>query len=174
MFDAVTECTIKRGITPKALAGRLTAVTIAVILASFAIILPMYYKEAFFLMIIPVVFAIVIPLIVFKRTRVEFEYSYFEKTLTISKIVNKSSRKKIAEFDLSKSEVIAPVLSERIRNGGTIQILDYTSHKNENVEKIYSIMGNVEDAGTVEVRIEPSEELLQRFAGDFVRKFYKE
>lgn len=46
--------------------------------------------------------------IYFRRTVVEFEYTYMDKELRVDRIYNQSKRKQVDVFDLNKTEIIAP------------------------------------------------------------------
>ena len=48
------------------------------------------------------------------RSVVEFEYAYLDKELTVDKIFSKSSRKRVAVYEIDKMEVFAPIRSHRL------------------------------------------------------------
>ena len=55
-----------------------------------------------------VVCGVISYVIYFRRTVVEFEYTYMDKELRVDRIYNQSKRKQVDVFDLNKTEIIAP------------------------------------------------------------------
>ena len=69
-----------------------------------------------------------------RQTYVEYEYLYLDKTLTIDKICNRSSRKKVAEYSLENMELLAPAASHRFDsyvNRGGIKTVDFSSRQED-------------------------------------------
>ena len=49
--------------------------------------------------------------IVYLNADLEYEYLYLDKELTIDKVMAKTKRKRVAVFELSKMEIVAPIKS---------------------------------------------------------------
>ena len=66
------------------------------------------------LIIIAVSIAIcVADIFIFPRFQTEWEYQYVNGELDVDRIINKAKRKRMASYDISKAELIAPAASHR-------------------------------------------------------------
>ena len=93
------------------------------------------------------------------RMKQEYEYYLLNSTLEVSKILNKEKRQSIMEFDLRKSEIVAPVDSPELEHFRPTKKLDFTSgSKNNNV---YSIIIPMEHA-LYNILIEPDEKMQEQ------------
>ena len=89
---------------------------------------------------------------------VEFEYFYMDEELIISKIVNKSRRKKILELDNGVIKLIAPINSSEIEGFNNLEKLDCTDNNPLNVPYtiVYMNKGNLK-----RVNIQMNDELYK-------------
>ena len=66
--------------------------------------------------------------IIIPRTKLEYEYSYLNGELSIDKIYDKRTRKKLVVYDLTSAEVVAPADSNSIkRHLHDKKVKDYSS-----------------------------------------------
>lgn len=65
------------------------------------------------------------------QANIEYEYLYLDKELTVDKISNQSNRKKVAVYDLSKLEIMAPKKSARLDRYQNLKAKDYSSESEE-------------------------------------------
>lgn len=64
---------------------------------------------------------------------IEFEYFYMDEELTISKIVNKSRRKKILELNDGVIKLIAPMNSTELKAFNNLEQVDCTTNEPSNL-----------------------------------------
>lgn len=83
-------------------------------LAVLSVISGLFVSPFFFLGVI--VCGVLSYVIYFRRTVVEFEYTYMDKELRVDRIYNQSSRKQVAVFDLNKAEIVAISTSPALDN----------------------------------------------------------
>lgn len=107
--------------------------------------------------------------IVFPRLKVEFEYSLLNHYLDISAIYNMSKRKKKAEIDIQKAEIIAPAGSPRLNSFRPVKVQNFSS--GDPNAKCYSIMISI-DQKLNHLIIEPDEKMLQLIKGWMGQKMY--
>ena len=107
--------------------------------------------------------------IVFPRLKVEYEYSLLNHYLDVSVIYNMSKRKKKAEIDIQKAEIIAPTGSPRLNSFRPVKVQDFSSG-DSNV-KSFSIMITM-DQKLNQFIIEPDEKMLQLMKGWMGQKMY--
>lgn len=107
--------------------------------------------------------------LVFPYFKVEYEYSLLNHDLEISVIYNKEKRKKKAEFDLRKAEIIAPEDSPRLNHYNPVKTFNFTSG-NKNA-KTFSIMTSINDILT-NIIIEPDEKMLAQMRSWTGSKMY--
>ena len=81
--------------------------------------------------ILAVALIIFLSYLYFKNNDVEWEYALVEKTMYIDKIMKKSKRKRMGEYDLTKTEVMAPEGSSYIKE------YDYRNLKCTDFSKSY-------------------------------------
>ena len=71
---------------------------------------------------------------------IDYEYSLVDKELRVAKIMNKERRKAIANYDLEKMEILAPVNSHELdsyRNRQNDKESDYSTHDESRKATIY-------------------------------------
>jgi len=102
MNETYVECMIKRKPNPVMKALKIFVITMAVI----SILLGML--GLIFMLLFGAAFA-AIAYFVGLNADIEYEYLYIDRQLLIDKVMNRSRRKKIAEYDLERMEILAPV-----------------------------------------------------------------
>lgn len=106
------------------------------------------------------------------RQDVEYEYIFVNNDCEISKIIKKSSRKKVYEFDGGKVQKVMPYTSNRFDNERQahpdMQICDYTSGYPETQSGWYVFILNVKNH-TEAVVLELNEKCVEH-----VKCFYKD
>lgn len=107
--------------------------------------------------------------IVFPKLKVEYEYSLLNHYLDISVIYNMSKRKKKAEIDIQKAEIIAPLGSARLNSFHPVKVQDFSSGDPD--KKCYSIMIST-DQTLNQIIIEPDEKMLHQIKGWMGQKMY--
>ncbi len=100
----------------------------------------------------------------------EYEYLYVDKEISIDKIMSKEKRKHVMNVDLNKMEIIAPLTSHELDSykARGVKIYDFSSKEEGN--KVYAIVYENGQEGTVMVNIEPNEEMLRAIKNVFPRK----
>ncbi len=68
----------------------------------------------------------------FRYTKLEYEYTYVDKEIAVDRIASKTSRKRVAAYDMGKVEIIAPEKSVHLDGFRHKQYkkVDYTSNTN--------------------------------------------
>ena len=89
----------------------------------------------------------------------EYEYLYVDRDLTVDKILNRKSRKRVATYSLSKIEIMAPFRSYRLDDYRNRQVTekDYSIGKEEKPDRRYVMYYE----GNQRIILSPSEELIQ-------------
>lgn len=105
------------------------------------------------------------------RTRVEYEYTYFQKELQVDIIYNEETRKPVATYDLSKMEACVKVKSDKMGEYERRQLetKDYSSKMSENEGQVYAIIYD----GKTKILFEPGEKLVKSLNYDFPRKVFE-
>ncbi|MBO5460891.1 MAG: hypothetical protein J5983_03735 [Ruminococcus sp.] len=96
---------------------------------------------------------------VFPYFKVEYEYALLNHYLEISAIFNKEKRKKKAEIDIQKAEIIAPTGSHRLDSYRPAKVLDFSS--GDKNAKTYSILTSSQDK-LFSIIVEPDERMLNQ------------
>ncbi len=112
---------------------------------------------------------ILVVFLVFPYFKVEYEYSLLNHDLDISAIYNKEKRKKKAEIDLQKAEIIAPSNSPRLGHYNPAKTLDFSSGRKD--AKTFSIMTLSNDK-LFNIIIEPDETMLSQMRSWMGSKMY--
>ena len=70
---------------------------------------------------------------------VEYEYIYLDKEITVDRIFAKSRRKKAAKYNMDKTEIIAPISSDRldIYKGRNLKTEDFSERNPETAGQCY-------------------------------------
>ncbi len=67
------------------------------------------------------------------NANIEFEYQYCDKEITVDKILNKSRRKNVAKYDVTKIEVLAPSRSYHLDEykNRSFKTVDYSAREKD-------------------------------------------
>lgn len=128
---------------------------------------------------IPYIGVLVVALVIFltyvyfKNNDVEWEYALVEKSMYIDKIMKKSKRKRMGEFDLTKTEAMAPLESYHIKeyDNRNLKVYDYSSQIPENIKNMFAmvILNNNE---LVKLILEPDERMLKELRDIIPRQLH--
>lgn len=164
MNETYVECMVKRK-TPVYM-SLLKVLTI--MLAACFILLGMVNLIA---MIIGLLFALA-AYFVRLNADLEYEYLYVDKELTVDKVMAKSRRKRVAVFDMSKMEVLAPIKSYHLDNYKNRQdkTVDYSSGEEKQPDSRYVFFYD----GRQKVVFEPNEEMVKAIQMVAPRKVFKD
>lgn len=108
------------------------------------------------------------------RFNVEWEYQYVNGELDIDRITNKAKRKRIASYDLTNAELLAPAVSHRLdyySSNTKLKVKDYTSCEPERAKFVYALVIAKEGEMT-KVLFEPSEKMLKDMRTKAPRKVF--
>ena len=173
MFETVVECLVKRKTPLKAYVGRS-----AIIFFDFLLLMVIYFlalaASAFmFAAVFIIALGIILTYVVFTRTDLEYEYSFYDGEMRVDKIMHKSSRKKLHTFNFGKMDFMAPEGSHHL--GGTVsnrKKYDYSAGDEESVNYVAVLYD--ENNTAVELLFTPNEELLERLNKTYPRKVYQD
>ena len=107
-----------------------------------------------------------------QRTKVEYEYAYFNKEMDVDVIYSMEKRKRVKTFDMTKLEVLAPASSYHLDEykNRNYKEADYSSRKPENAQNVYVMY----IGGMDKVIFEPTPELVKAIANIAPRKVFTE
>ena len=106
------------------------------------------------------------------RTKVEYEYAYFDKELDVDVIYSMQKRKKVATYDITKLEMLAPASSYHLDEfkNRNYKTADYSSRKAEHEQDVYVMYIGGKD----KVVFEPSQEMIKAIRNIAPRKVFTE
>lgn len=151
--DSYAECLVKKR-TP-GYSGLLTALlALGVLLSAGSILLfRLFGFIAFLLMYLTAVY-------VHRLRRVEYEYLFAEGQFTVDVILNKSRRKKMAEYDLENIQIVAPVHSNKLQEfERKVKTIEDFSSGNADAKRYAMICQK--DGSCKKVLFEPDERMLR-------------
>lgn len=107
--------------------------------------------------------------ILWRNARVEYEYLYVDKILSIDKILGMSKRKKAWEGSMDDVQIIAPAGSATLNDHrpSNQKVLDFTSQLPN--KKVYAAVFQV-GSENVKLLFEPNDKMLQCFRQTAPRK----
>ena len=110
--------------------------------------------------------------IVYLNADLEYEYLYLDKELTIDKVMAKTKRKRVAVFELSKMEIVAPIKSWHLDNykNRTDKVTDYSSGEEKKPDKRFIFFYE----GGRKIIFEPNEEMVKAMQFATPRKVFKD
>ena len=163
MGDFFSEWIVKRK-TPQNVKVIQTLLVIVCVLSCALIIIP-------YVGVLVVAVIIFLTYIYFKNNDVEWEYALVEKTMYIDKIMKKSKRKRMGEYDLAKTEVMAPEGSAYIKeyDSKNLKVMDFSSLIPENKKYVMVILNNNE---LVKLVLEPNERMLKELRDIIPRQLH--
>lgn len=105
-------------------------------------------------------------------SEVEYEYTFFDKELTVDSITGKSKRKTVETFTLDKIEAMAPVKSYHLDDyrNRQVRVSDYSIGEELKPDLRYSIYYE----GGRQILISPSEELVKAMKNLAPRKIFND
>ncbi|MCI6429795.1 MAG: DUF6106 family protein [Oliverpabstia sp.] len=168
MSDLYLEELVKKKRTGKDSALRmglmvLTAVMVVLALLSWNLII-----------IVAAIAVCVADIFIFPRFNTEWEYQYVNGEVDVDRILNKAKRKRIASFDISNAEILAPASSHRLdyyNNNPKMKVSDYSSHDPERERNVYAMIVSNEGQIT-KILFEPSEKMLKDLRTKAPRKVF--
>ena len=121
--------------------------------------------------VLAVALVIFLTYIYFKNNDVEWEYALVEKSMYVDKIMKKSKRKRMGEYDLTKAEVMAPEDSSYIKEyaNRNLKVCDYSSLIPENRKYALVILNNNE---LIKLILEPDERMLKELRNIIPRQLH--
>lgn len=168
MSDLYLEEMVKKKRTTKDMILRsllmgLTAVMVVISLLTFNI-----------LFTVPAIAICIADIFIFPRFSVEWEYQYVNGELDVDRILNKAKRKRIASYDISNAEIVAPLHSHRLdyyNNNSKLKTVNYTSCDPEREKLVYAMITTGEGDIT-KVLFEPTEQMLKDMRAKAPRKVF--
>lgn len=160
MRNFMTEQLVKRKTTATDL-----LIKAGLILATVISLLCFFANTFFSILFVVLVF---VDMYLFKRLDVEYEYTYFEGTLDIAKIMSKQSRKEMFSTDVKEDmEIIAPTGTPELERYQVAKTLDYSSKNPSN--KTYTMVTSYKEQ-KVKMIFEPNEKMLNSMRDAVPRK----
>ena len=106
------------------------------------------------------------------RTKIEYEYIYFNKELDIDVIYSMQKRKRVVTYDLTQLEMLAPANSYHLDDfrNRNYKVRDFSSLKEENNSNVYVMY----IAGTDKVIFEPTPQMFKTIGNFSPRKVFTE
>ena len=100
----------------------------------------------------------------------EYEYLYLDKELTVDKVMAKSRRKRMAQYDLNRMEIFAPMNSYHLDSfkNRTAKTIDYSSSEEKQPEARYVMYY---DSGE-RIVLEPNQEMIRAIKNIAPRKVF--
>ena len=169
-MDDFIEYTVKKKTTNKQKLVRVLNWALMVYLAFMSII----WLPAQFVMIglfAVVGYWLIYHFFIYPMTDLEYDYIYCEKEITIDKVLNKSRRKNIGKYDVSKIEAMAPSRSYHLDEykNRTFKVVDFSSRqKDQQPDPTYTIFYD----GKEKIILEPTKEFVEAVRNVAPRKVF--
>ncbi len=162
MSETYVECLVKKKSNPAK--GFLRILTIMLSVAFF--LLGFLFAPA---LIVGLVMAVV-AYFVYMNAELEYEYLYLDKELTVDKVMAKTKRKRVAQYDLNRMEIFAPMNSYHLDNfkNRTAKTVDYSSGEAKQPEVRYVMYY---DSGE-RIVLEPNQEMVKAIKNIAPRKVF--
>ncbi len=112
MAETYVECLVKR--KDKPLAVFIRNLMIALAIASMILTFMFGHGAVVFLLVVMASIFGVGAYLMSLQLKLEYEYLYLDKELSVDRIRNQQNRKKVAEYDLNKMEILAPIHSHEL------------------------------------------------------------
>ena len=126
------------------------------------------------LIIVPAIAICVADIFIFPRFQTEWEYQYVNGEIDVDRILNKAKRKRIASFDISNAEILAPAASHRMdyyNNNPKLEVKDFTSCDPERSKSVYAMI--VSQEGEIQkILFEPTQQMLRDLRAKAPRKVF--
>lgn len=152
MNEVFAEHIVKCRLTAKELIKRMAAISVLCISLLGILFLGMLGFTLVALMIYAVWY-------VFTITSIEYEYSVINTDLVIDKIMGQRKRKRVAEYDFKKAEIMAYVGSEHlIQHEQRARVKDFSTYTNN--KKCVGVIF-FDGTETIELVFEPNEKIVE-------------
>lgn len=109
------------------------------------------------LLLIPGAVLVVIAILYYRNTDVEYEYCLVNSQFDVDKIIAKSKRKQLICVDLKNLELAAPVNSDRLSRLNNIKILDFSTGE-KNVQTFAMVVRT--DKESIKIIFNPNNKLM--------------
>lgn len=172
MLDGVVECLVERKKTGKVYVIRGLVFFVDSILLALSVFIFLFLTAFSATIFIFAAIGALITWLAIRSTNIEYEYSFFENELTIDRIVNKSKRKRLKSFDLSKMELMAPAGSKRLGGNpdNNRRKLNFSALDENYINYVIVVL---DDMGTeTELTFTPNEKLIDVIKRKYPRKVY--
>ncbi|MCL2052391.1 MAG: DUF6106 family protein [Lachnospiraceae bacterium] len=105
-------------------------------------------------------------------TEIEYEYLYVDRQLSIDKVLNRSRRKKAANYEIERMEILAPINSYHLDGfkNRTAQVTDFSSGIVSQPDTRYVMFYD----GTKKIIFEPNAEMVKAIHMIAPRKVHKD
>lgn len=105
-------------------------------------------------------------------SKVEYEYLYLDKELSIDSILAQSKRKKVATYSIDRMEIFAPINSWHLDSykNRNVKIVDYSEGEGEIPDKRYCMYYE----GGLKVILSPSENMVKALKNVAPRKVFND
>lgn len=103
------------------------------------------------------------------NTKLEYEYLYVDRQLTIDKIMAQQSRKKVETFELDRMEILAPIKSWHLENykNRQLKVSDYSTGIEDKPDRRYVLIYNDR-----KIIFEPNQEMVLAIKSIAPRKVF--
>lgn len=126
------------------------------------------------LIIVPAIAICVVDIFIFPRFQTEWEYQYVNGEIDVDRILNKAKRKRVASYDISNAEILAPAASHRMdyyNNNPKLKVKDFTSCDPERSKSVYAMI--VSQEGEIQkILFEPTQQMLRDLRAKAPRKVF--
>lgn len=165
MSDAYVECLVEKKASP---AGRF----FTVLLWATAALCLLAAMAGIFWAAIPMLAAAAGAYFVNLNTRLEYEYLYLDKELTVDKVMAKSKRKRVGAYSLDRMEILAPVNSYHLDNykNRAVKVKDYSIGQELQPDLRYAMYYE----GGEKILLSPSPEMIKLMKSAAPRKVFSD
>lgn len=162
MSDTYVECLVKK----KTGTGMQFLKILSIMLAVVFILCGMLLWPALLVGVLMAVAAYFISM----NSDLEYEYLYLDKEITIDKVMAKSKRKRVAEYEVERIEILAPISSYHLDNykNRNIKAVDYSSGAENQPDTRYVMFYD----GNQKVILEPNMDMVQAIKNVAPRKVF--
>lgn len=166
MSDEVIEVLVDRKVSGMMKFAKIFLIVLTVIFALASLVGFSFYA------LLPAIIFGILAYFVGLRTKVEYEYTYFNKELDVDVIYNMQKRKKVKTFDLTKVEVLAPFKSYHLDEykNRTVKTYDFASNKEDHESLVYVMYLG----GNEKVVFEPTDKMVQVIYNFAPRKVFRD
>lgn len=163
MSETYVECLVKH---KNSIVGTILKWVLILITAFFGFFGIMGVTIALVIAVVTGILAYIVSL----RSNLEYEYLYFDKEITIDKIMNKSKRKRIEVLEVDRMEIIAPIKSHHLDSyrNRNLKTTDYSIGEEKQPDNRFVMYYN----GERRIIMSPSPEFLKAIRTVAPRKVF--